>query len=55
MFLKYCCMYGKQCKPWSDAAFCHIWSESTLFAQACLSQYLGLLQYFMKAYDVGTH
>ena len=23
---------SKQCKPWSDAAFCDIWSGSTLFA-----------------------
>ena len=26
--------------PWSDAAFCGVWSGSTLFAQACLSQYV---------------
>ena len=32
-------MSGKQCRPWSDAAFCSIWSGSTLFAKACLSQY----------------
>ena len=38
---KYCRMNGKQCSPWSDAAFCSIWSGSTLFAQACLSEYLG--------------
>ena len=43
MCLKYCCMYGKQCKPWWDATFCSIWSGSTLFEKACLSQYLGLL------------
>ena len=43
MYLKYCCMYGKQCGPWSDAAFCGIWSGSTLFAKVYLSQYLGLL------------
>ena len=30
-------MSGKQCRPWSDAAFCGVWSWSTLFAQACLS------------------
>ena len=35
----------KQCRPWSDAAFCSIWSGSTLFAQACLSQYYGSLRY----------
>ena len=23
---------SKQCRPWSDAAFCGIWSGSTLFA-----------------------
>ena len=32
--LKYCCMYGKQCRPWSNATFCGIWSGSTLFANA---------------------
>ena len=32
MCLKYCCMYGKQYRPWSDAAFCSVWSGSTLFA-----------------------
>ena len=45
MCLKYCCMYGKQCRPWSDAEYCSIWSGSTLFAKAYLSQYLGLLRY----------
>ena len=45
MCLKYCCMYGKQCIPWSDTAFCCIWTGSTLFANAYLSQYLGLLLY----------
>ena len=44
MCLKYCCMYGKQCRPRSDAASCGIWSGSTLFAKAYLSQYFGLLQ-----------
>ena len=39
MCLKYCCMHGKLCRPWSDAAFCSIWSGSTLFAKAFLSQY----------------
>ena len=43
--LKYCCMYGKQCRPWSGPTFCGIWSGFTLFAKACLSQYLGLLWY----------
>ena len=44
MCLKYCCMYGKQCRPWSYAAFCGIWSGSTVFENACLSQYLWLLR-----------
>ena len=35
---------GKQYRPWSDASFCGILSESTLFAQACQSHYLELLQ-----------
>ena len=41
----YCWMSGKHCRPWWDATFCSIWSGSTWFAQACLSQYIGLLQY----------
>ena len=41
MCLNYCCRYCKQCRPWSDAAFCGIWSGSTVFAHACMSQYLG--------------
>ena len=48
MCLKYCCMYGKQCRPWSDAAFCSIWSGSTLFAKACLSQYLLWYIFFQR-------
>ena len=36
MCLKCCCMYGKQYWTWSDA-FCGIWSGSTLFAKAYLS------------------
>ena len=52
MCLKYYCMYGKQCRPWSDAAFCGIWSGSTLFAKAYHSQYLGLLWY--TASDLGS-
>ena len=46
MCLKHCCMYGKQCSPWSDAAFCGIWSGPILFAKVYLSQYLGL--FFQK-------
>ena len=38
-FWKNCWMGGKQCRPWSDAAFCGIWSGTTLFAQVLLSQY----------------
>ena len=34
MCLKYCCMYVKQWRHWSDAAFCGVWSGSTLFAKA---------------------
>ena len=45
MCLKYCWMYGKQCRPWSDAAFCGIWSGATLFTKVHLSHYLGLLWY----------
>ena len=33
MSLKYCCMYGKQCRPWSDTTFWGVWSGSTLFAR----------------------
>ena len=35
-----CWMNCNQCRPWSDTAFCSIWSGSTLFAQTCLPQYL---------------
>ena len=38
---KICCMSSKQYGPCSDAPFCGIWSGSTLFAQARLSQCLG--------------
>ena len=38
--LLYAC---KQCRPWSDTAFCSVWPGSTLFAKAYLSQNLGLL------------
>ena len=38
MCLKYWWTIGKKCRPWSDAAFCGVWSGSTLFAQACLSK-----------------
>ena len=45
---KVCCMHGKQCRPWSDAMLWSIWSRSTLFAKAYLSQYLGLLWYIFS-------
>ena len=54
MYLNYCCMYGKQCRPWSDAPFFSIWSGSTLFAKVDMSQYLGLLQFYLfvlRLYD----
>ena len=35
-----CWMSGKQCRPWSDAAFCGVWSGCTLFAQTSLSEYV---------------
>ena len=38
-------MSGKQCRPWSDAAYCGVWSGSTLFAKTYLPQYLGLFRY----------
>ena len=47
MCLKYCCMYGKQCRPWSDVAFYSIWS-GLHWCKAYLSQYLGLLWYFSR-------
>ena len=34
-------MNNKQCRHWSDATSCSIWSMFTLFAQACLSKYIG--------------
>ena len=45
MCLKYCCMYDKQCRPWSYATFCGSWSGSTLFSKVCLSQYWGSIRY----------
>ena len=45
MCLKNCWVGSKRSRPWSDAAFCSIWSGSTLFPKTCLSQYLGLLRY----------
>ena len=47
MCLKYCCMFGIQCRPRSDATFCSVWCWSILFAKAYLSQYLGLLWYYL--------
>ena len=38
-------MSGKQCWTWSEATFCGVWSGSTPFAQAFLSQHLELLRY----------
>ena len=29
------------CRPRSDAAFCGVWSGTTLFANPCVSEYLG--------------
>ena len=45
---KNCWMSGNQYRLWSDAAKCGNWSGSTLFAQACLSQYVGVLRYFRE-------
>ena len=44
MCLKYYCIYGKQYRPWSDAAFCSILSGATLLAKTYLPQSLGLLR-----------
>ena len=41
MSVKFCCVWGKQCRPRSNAAQRGVWSGSTLFANACLSEYLG--------------
>ena len=38
MCLKTCWMSGKQCRPWSDTAFCGVWPGLTLFAQVCMSE-----------------
>ena len=38
-------MNGKQCRPWSDVAYCGVWSGSTLFAKVCLSQYIWIIMY----------
>ena len=39
-------MSGKECRPRSNAAFCGIWSGSTLFAQSNLFKYLAWIWYF---------
>ena len=49
MCLKYYCMYGKQYRPW----FSGIWSGSTLFAKAYLSQFLGLSWYLQCKFSWG--
>ena len=33
-------MSGKLCSPWSDGAFCGVWSGSTLFARAWIYEYV---------------
>ena len=38
MFVQ-CSVSDKQCRPWSDAAFCGVWSGHTLFAKVSLSAY----------------
>ena len=38
-------MSERQCIPWSDAAFCGVWSGSTLFAQAIMSKSLEYILY----------
>ena len=46
MGLKIFWVSGKQCRTWSDTAFCGVCTEPTRFAQANLSHYLELLWYF---------
>ena len=48
-----CSMYGKQCRPWLDAVFCGIWSESTLFVKAYLFQILRVIT-VIKGYIVAS-
>ena len=45
MYLKYCWMSGKQCRPRSDAATCGVWSGSIQFAQTFLSENLDYVGY----------
>ena len=47
MCLKYCWMGGKQRRPWSDAAFCSIWSFSHVAQQKTniLSEYTTHLEW----------
>ena len=52
MYLK-CFWMNNKCWPWSDVTYCGIWSEPTLFAQACQSL-LGLFRGFVKQYDIGN-
>ena len=39
-----CSKNGTQCRSWSDCSLRAVWSESTLFAQAYMSQYLEFLR-----------
>ena len=41
-----CWTNGKQCRPWSDATFCGVWSGSSLFAKACLYENFRLNKVF---------
>ena len=45
-------MCGKQCRPWSNAAFCGVWSGSTLFAHIYTDC---LLRSRSVASDLGLH
>ena len=40
-----CSKNGKQCRSWSDCSLRAVWSESKLFAQTYMSQYLEFLWY----------
>ena len=41
VWLKYGWNYSKWWRPWLDATLYGIWSGSALFAQACMSEFLG--------------
>ena len=53
--VKNCLLSCKQDRPWSDAAFCGIWSGSVFCAQTFLFKYSGLLDQSELPQKFWTH